>query len=307
MAKKINRRTFIKKSTAIGVGSLIGTAIIPGLEAKAKNPIDISIVTGKNYFENTIKAVDELGGIKKFVSKKSKVGILINSPFKNPGTIVNPTIPLAVIKMCFDAGVQDVCCIPDVPEGYWDRSPEAEQMQEQIKLVKPAGSHQEVNIPGGKSLKKANVAKGLLDCDVFIDIPIVKDHAGTRFTCTLKNLMGACPYSTNRFFHFGSNAKKAYDDVEFLSQCIADLNLVKKPSLCVVDATAFITTNGPFGPGDMKKLHKVVAGTNNVLVDSYCSTLLGLKPEDVVMIKKAHEHGLGSMDLKKAVIKEIAG
>jgi uncharacterized protein (DUF362 family) len=106
-----------------------------------------------------------------------------------------------------------------------------------------------VPVPQGKSLKKADIAKGLLDCDVLINVPIAKDHNGVRFTGTLKNMMGATSRSTNQFFHSGSGAAGFYDDVEFLSQCIVDVNSLRKPDLCIVDATQMITTNGPQGPG----------------------------------------------------------
>lgn len=304
MAKKMDRRSFIKNSTAVGVGTLIGSSAFFDLRA-ASTAVDISVVKGRDYFKNTIKAVEQLGGMKKFVPRNAKVALLINSSFKHPGSIVNPTVGLAVVKMCFAAGAKEICCIPGPSQSYWHKSPLAQKFKDEIEALKPAGRHVDVEIRGGKSLKKAEVAKGLLECDVFIDVPIVKDHEGTRFTCTLKNLMGACPYSTNRFFHYGSGAKRGYDDIDFLSQCIADLNLIKKPHLCVVDATEFITANGPSGPGPMKKAQQVVAGTDRVLVDTYCSAFLGLEAKNVAMIAKAHAHGLGSMDLKKAKIKEI--
>lgn len=42
----------------------------------------------------------------------------------------------------------------------------------------------------------------------------------------------------------------------------------------VADVTEFITTNGPSGPGDLKKLDKVVAGTDRVAVDAFCCRYL---------------------------------
>jgi uncharacterized protein (DUF362 family) len=92
--------------------------------------------------------------------------------------------------------------------------------------------------------------------------------------------------------------------IEHLDQSIADLNTVVKPALNVVDATEFITTNGPFGPGEIIKPKKVVAGVDRVAIDSYCASLWGLKAGDIIQIRKAQEHGLGQFDLKKAKIKE---
>jgi len=308
MGNKISRRTFLKTGTAFGVGSVIGGSVIPDLAAVVENPrevTDLAIVNGENYFENTMKAVRMLGGIGRFNVKGAKVAVLVNSSFSNPGTIVNPDIAIAVIKMCFDAGAREVTGIPNTGERYWNRSSLAEKYGKELEELRSAGPYIKVKIPGGTALKEAEVAKGLLDCDVFINIPIAKNHAGTHYTGVLKNMMGACPYSTNSYFHMGKDGKaaKAYEDVDFLSQCIADLNLLRKPDLCVVDATEFITTNGPFGPGKLKKLHNIVAGTDRVLVDAYCCTFLGLEAKNVAMITMARQHQLGSTDVDAAKIK----
>ena len=54
--------------------------------------------------------------------------------------------------------------------------------------------------------------------------------------------------------HAGSGAKSEYGDVPFLAQCVADMNTLRKPHLCVADATEFFLTSGPAGPGELRKL-----------------------------------------------------
>ena len=95
------------------------------------------------------------------------------------------------------------------------------------------------------------------------------------------------------------------DDLEYLDECIADLNSIFPPHLCIVDATLFIITNGPFGPGELFTPHKVIAGTDRVAIDAYCCSLWGLDPEEIVAIDRAHKHGIGEHDLRKVKIKEI--
>jgi uncharacterized protein (DUF362 family) len=310
MKRNISRREFIKQSVSAGIVAAAGSALLPSplfgnyLESK----IDISVVNGTNYFENAIKAVEVFGGMSKFVPKGSKVGLLINSPWDKPGTYTNPDIALAVLKMCLDAGAKEIYSIEDASKNYWKRSKLYKDFEKEIDGIKSGDSKKIVKIPKAKALKDAEISKALLECDVFINIPIVKQHQGTNFTGNTKNMMGACSGPTNRFFHKGSGKSSLfgfYDDVEFLSQCIADVNLVRQPNICVVDATEFVTSNGPQGPGELKKAHKVVAGTNAISVDAYCSTLLGLNPQDVLMIQYAHDHGLGEIDIKKLSIKEI--
>ena len=72
----------------------------------------------------------------------------------------------------------------------------------------------------------------------------------------------------------------------------------------MVDATEFIVSNGPFGPGQLFSPHRVVAGTDRVAIDGYCAALWGLKPGDIVQIKRGGEQGLGQIDPDKAFIKE---
>jgi len=108
---------------------------------------------------------------------------------------------------------------------------------------------------------------------------------------------------SNRTFH-RDGWETDIDAIGHLDQCIADLNTVISPDLCVVDATEFITTNGPFGPGELTRPGKVVAGTDRVAIDAYCCTLWGLEGKDIIHIRKAHEHGLGEIDLTKLCIEE---
>jgi uncharacterized protein (DUF362 family) len=309
MKKNIDRREFMKQSIAAGIVAAAGSASLPSalLGNFLPSGIDISVVNGTNFFESTLKAVKMLGGMSKFLSKGSKVGLLINSPWDKPGTHTNPDVALAVLNMCIDAGAKEIYSIEDASTSYWKRSKLYEKFEKEVDRIQPGKSKTTMKIPGGKSLKEAEISKTLLECDVLINIPIVKQHQGTNFTANLKNMMGACSGSTNRFFHKGSGKSGLfgyYDDIEFLSQCIADVNLVRQPNICIVDATEFVMTNGPAGPGELRKAHKVVAGTNCVSVDAYCSTLLGLIPQDVLMVQYAHDHGLGEIDMKKMSIQE---
>ena len=313
MNHKIDRRSFIKKSAAIGMSSLIGSNVITRLSSFAsENPkIDIAAVKGEDYFNNTIKAIDLLGGINNFASKDSKVGLLVNSPWKNPGTYTDPEIVLAVIKMCYQAGAKEIISLENATNGYWNRTELSKKFSEELKGLKSAGkSYIKFEIPKGKNLKEAHIEKALLECDVFINIPKIKDHAGTKFTGCLKNMMGATAYQpTNHFIHFGNTGKNwqdgGYKNVEWLSQSISDLALVRTPDLCIADATEIVLTNGPDGPGKLAKPLYIVAGKNPVTVDAYCTKFVNLTGKEVILIKNAAEHGLGEMEISKLKIREI--
>lgn len=314
MSNKISRRSFIKQGTAFGVGSLVAGNIVSGMGKPAgkggKSGVDISAVQGENYFENTIKAVEQLGGIGKFVPKNSKVAILANPQRNNPGAYSKPEVLKAAIQLCKKAGAKEISCVSLLPEDKcWVPTGLKKVVDdEKIKLVVIDRKNEDLfkilPISKGKSLKEAHIMKEFFNYDVFIDLPICKDHAGNKFTGTLKNLMGLNSQKSNRTFH-KPNWTTDIDDIRHLDQCIADLNTVLKPNLCIVDATEFITTNGPFGPGKLIKPQKVVAGTDRVGIDSYCCTLWGLEAKNIFTIVAAYEHGLGEMNLNKLKIKEL--
>ena len=95
MDKKISRRQFIEKSAKAGVTAAIGGAALSNMvdgslnSVNAQDVIDISVVNGANFLENTKRAVDILGGMGKFVPRGSRVAILPNVQRAHPGTFTN--------------------------------------------------------------------------------------------------------------------------------------------------------------------------------------------------------------------------
>ena len=314
MTKKIGRREFVKKSAKIGVSAALGSSSIfrlvdGSVHSSAGEKISIAVATGKNYFKNAVKAVELLGGMETFIQKKSKVAILVNTQSRNPGSYTKPLLLRAAISMCKKAGAGEINCVSLLSSKNWRETGLTQVVEEEGVNLKLIDRENEalftaVPIPKGKALKEARVMKEFFKNDVFINMPITKDHAGNKFTGTMKNLMGLNSRKNNRSFH-KEGWRTNRSSIEYLDQCIADLNLVIKPTLNIVDATEFITTNGPFGPGNITKPQKVVAGVDRVAIDAYCTTLWGMKPEDIIMINKGYEHKLGEINLAKVKIKEV--
>lgn len=314
MGEKIGRRDFFKKSARFGFSAAFGGAFISHLMGNSSDTfagegIDIAVVTGNDFFKNTGKAIDLIGGIKRFVPKNSKVGLLANVQSRYPGTYTKSEIVKAVIRLCKEAGAKEINCLSLLPRKNW----EAVGLD---KVIEEEGAHlvlvdrndeslfSTVPISNAKALKEARIMKEFYSNDVFIDMPITKDHAGNKFTGTMKNLMGLNSRKSNRSFH-KEGWKTDINAIKHLDQCIADLNTVIQPNLCVVDATELITTNGPFGPGELIKPHKIIAGTDRVAIDAYCTILLDMEPKDIIMINEGYKHKLGEIDLTKVRIKEI--
>lgn len=313
MAKKIGRRDFIKKSAKIGISTALGGSVLYQVIGHSGcapgEKVDMAVVAGSDYSENTIKAVELLGGMEKFVPRNSKVAILPNTQSRHPGTYTKPEIVRAVIEMCKEAGAEEVNCLSWLTRKHWESTRLAQAVEEagaNLKLIDSADESlfKSISIPNGRELKEAQIMKEFYNNDVFINMPITKDHAGNKFTGTMKNLMGLNYRVNNRAFH-KEDWRTNESSIEFLDQCIADLNTIVEPTLCIVDATEFITTNGPFGPGNLIKPQKIVAGVDRVAIDVYCTALWELEVKDIVMINRGYEHKLGEIDLDKVKIKEI--
>jgi len=313
MAHPIGRREFISRSAKLGVSAVLGERLLAGLAggpgaAWAAPVADVAVVSGGDLAAATAKAVELVGGMGSFVPKKAKVVLMPNVQSKNPGTFTKPEILRAVIRMCRSAGAAEVACLSYLGQANWDGTGLAQVIKEEgavLKLIpRDDANFKPTPVPNGAALKEAMVMNEFRAYDVFINMPITKDHAGTRFTGTLKNLMGLNAPSNNRGQFHKPNWQTDPAAIEHLETCIVDLNTVIAPALNIVDATEIIRTNGPMGPGELIKPGKVIAGADRVAVDAYCATVLGLKGEEVIQIRKAWERKLGEMDLKKVKVVE---
>lgn len=314
MTKILERREFIKKSFAAGasatLGSLLWPRILSGISrVSAGASIDLGVAVGEDPLRSTTVAVELVGGIDRFIPKNSRVALLPNVQSSHPGTYTNPALVQAAIRLCHKAGAKEISLLSWQAMKNWESTGLARVAAEEkadLKLFdRDEANFKPAQVPAGKALQEARILSALYDYDVFIDMPVTKDHAGNKFTGTMKNLMGLNSPVSNRTFH-KANWQTDLSAIEFLDQCIADLNTVIQPTLCLVDATEFIITNGPFGPGEILRPKKVVAGVDRVAIDAYCASLWGLKPEDIFAIKRGHEHGLGEIRLQNVNVKEVA-
>jgi uncharacterized protein (DUF362 family) len=312
MAKKMQRRTFLSQAVLAGVSASFVPGALAGLKlGKARETpeiADVAVVTGADAGAMTAKAVELVGGMGRFVTRGAKVALLPNVQSKNPGTFTKPEILRSVVRMCREAGAKEITCLSLLTPQHWAGAGLDKIVQEEgigLKIVAddPA-NFRTVKVEGGAALEDLSVVKDLFDHDLFISLPITKDHAGNRFTGTLKNLMGLNSRTHNRAKFHKPNWQTDPEAIAHLDTCIVDLNLPLKPALNIVDATEIIRTNGPMGPGELIKPGKIVAGVDRVAVDAYCAGILGLKAADIISIRLAGERKLGRIDLAQVKVRE---
>jgi uncharacterized protein (DUF362 family) len=102
----------------------------------------------------------------------------------------------------------------------------------------------------------------------------------------------------------GGNRSDVHRDMH---QRIADLNLVIRPKLTVIDATRILLRNGPSGGNldDVKVLDTLIASADPVAADAYATTLFGMKPEELGSNVAGAKLGLGRMDLDKVKLVNV--
>lgn len=300
----MDRRSFVKQTfgASIAAGTILGSGSLARLFASPL-PYDLVAVKGGEPDVMFDRAIEQLGGMQAFVKKGNKVVVKPNigwdvGPERAGNT--NPRLVARIIEHCYDAGAKEVYVFDHTCEDprrtYKNSGIEGAAKDAGAKIA-PAYSdsyYQAVTVSGGKIMKDALVHELILGSDVFINVPILKDHGSTRVTASMKNLMGVV--WDRRFWHKND-----------LHQCIADFAGYRKPDLNVVDAYLVMKQNGPRGvsTNDVLTMKTQLVSADMVAIDAAATKLLGLAPDDIDYITMAAAQGVGRKDLDRLNIKRI--
>jgi uncharacterized protein (DUF362 family) len=260
---------------------------------------DLVVAKGGSPESNTKAAIDALGGLARFVKKGDKIAVKPNPVAANPPEIAsttNPEVVEAVVKMCFESGASDVVVLSHDSLRCFERNgimDAASRAGARVVAALSRDLYGPVQVLRGRVLRRVEIIRDVLDSDIFINIPIAKNHAAAELTLSMKNLMGI-------------NWDRGYFHRNGLHQAIADLSTVVRPDLVIMDANRILLTNGPSGPGQTRDDKTVIAGTDQVAVDAYSAGLFNRAPEQIDHIRYASELGVGEMRLDGLNIKEIA-
>lgn len=264
----------------------------------AKEEYDLAVISGEPAAA-TKKALETLGGISRFVKKGHRVILKPNMSFaRTPdfGATTHPLVVATVAEACIRAGANRVVIL-DHTLHRAELCLERTGIREACKSI--SGAHviafqerkffKEIKIPQGKVLDRVEVIQEVLESDLLINLPVAKSHSATGVSLGIKGLMGLI--WDRESFHSRLN----------INQALGDLATVIKPQLTILDATRALTSGGPGGPGEVKKLNLIIAGTDPVAVDSYGVTIApwygqNFKGRQVEHLLIAHQRGLGKID-----------
>jgi uncharacterized protein (DUF362 family) len=306
MNGKSNRRDFLKlmgyfsAQAAFGSGlkAFSSTALNSYDERKA---VTMAVAHGPSPKKTTIAAINALGGIKKFISKGDIVLVKPNISWdRRPeqAANTNPEVVATVVELCLDAGAKRVKVVDNSindARRCYKRSGIADAASNAGATVEYPDERKfiDMNIKG-EVLKSWPVYRDAVESDKVINVPIAKHHNLSRLTMGMKNWIGMVGGRRNRLH-------------QQIHESITDLSFFFKPTLTILDASRILTENGPQGGSlsYVKKIDTIIAGTDQVAIDSFGATLFGLKGEDIGYIRLANKRGLGQMDLQKANILQL--
>jgi len=302
----ITRRDFIKSS--VGTAFILslsnfGLAEVFGQSGEGERLPDLAVVSNGTPALMTRKAMELLGGMKKFVSKGDIVVVKPNIGWdRNPeqAANTNPEVVAEVVKMCLECGAKKVKVFDRTcnnPSRCYENSgikKAASEAGAEVSYVVDTGFSM-MKFPQGEVLKKWYMYKPAIEADVLINVPIAKHHGLPKLTLGMKNLMGI----------MGGDRGQIHWNID---DNLADLANFVRPELTILDAYRILVRNGPQG-GSLKDVIEkkiLIAGKNIATVDAYGATLFDMKPIDLGYVVKANKFGLGEIDLNKVNIKKVA-
>ncbi len=130
------------------------------------------------------------------------------------------------------------------------------------------------------------ISKPVLEADIIINLPKLKTHTLTLFTCAIKNMFGVIPG-----FRKGELHKLFPGPVEFAEMLVHLYKLVT-PSFTIVDAIQAMEGNGP-SSGSPHDLGLILAGDDAVAIDSIAAGIIGFPEGAIDTTRIAAGMGLG--------------
>jgi len=135
----------------------------------------------------------------------------------------------------------------------------------------------------GESLIKGwGLSKTLLEADVFITLPVLKTHATTVFTGSLKNQFGCYPQHNRILLH------------PKLDRVLVLINQLLKPKIVIMDGIIAMEGRGPIN-GKPRRFDVVLGSTDPVALDATAMRLVGLDPYTSGHIVLASQGGVGQI------------
>lgn len=148
-----------------------------------------------------------------------------------------------------------------------------------------------VETPENRVLKTINVPWVLHETKL-ITVPVMKTHAKTGITGSIKNQWGCLP-------------KMRHEYHLVLDDALGDLNYVIRPALAVMDATVGLEGNGPKS-GWPRIADRILCSRDPVALDTVQATVMGIDPKTIHHLDVCAQRGIGTNDLDQIEVRQPA-
>jgi uncharacterized protein (DUF362 family)/Pyruvate/2-oxoacid:ferredoxin oxidoreductase delta subunit len=268
----------------------------------------VSLVRCKTYESGALegaihKALDLIGGIKRFVAPGARVLLKPNllcarSPEKCVTT--HPAVVQVVAKMVLDAGGKPF--IGDSPgietfKRVAAKSGMAKVARELgielIELTNPVL----VAPPPGAAFRKLEIASEALKADVVINLPKLKTHCQMMFTLGVKNIFGTVVAQRKAEWHCTAGIKR-----NTFASLLLDIYSLVKPAVTILDGVWGMEGHGPSN-GSPKKINLIATATDAVALDISVCKLLGGSLSLFPIFQEARSRKIGETDIARIMFK----
>jgi uncharacterized protein (DUF362 family) len=256
----------------------------------------VALVKGPREHETVYKAFDLLGSLKDVVAEASRVLIKVNFisvRTYETGVTTDPLVVEAIIRRMRELSDEVFVVESDASMTDADKACKATGMlkvceDNQVKFINLRKEKDRVTlkIPDAETLKEITVPKIVVDSAI-ISAAKLKTHSETGVSLGMKNMFGLLPDKLKFKYHLKN-----------ISKVVVDINTVLKSRLTVIDG--FYALEGP-GPtnGTPVKMDLIIAGKDPVATDATGCRVMGINPEEIYHIRRAHEKSLGEIDEAK--------
>jgi len=298
----MDRREFLKIIGTAAAASAFGLHGVERVFAAEALP-DLVAVRNGEPAALVDAALAALGGMGRFVTKGQTVVVKPNMGWAvspENGANTNPATIKRIVEHCLNAGAKKVYVFDNSCDS-WRMSYSTSGIEKAARdagaEVVPAnveGLYHKVELKGAVTLRNVKVHELILESDVFINVPVLKNHGGAGMTAALKNYMGLV--WDRGYFHLNN-----------LDACIAEASLVRKADLTILDMYRVMKSGGPRGnpSSNMAMLKTIAASTDPVAIDASAAKTLGFEPSKFGYISRAAKLGLGTDKLENLDIKRI--
>ena len=367
MKRKIDRRDFIQGVGAALAGLYVCPSKIRGTSTAPTAPVAVARCPayGPEVLSTLTRMFDQLGGLERLVKGRT-VAVKLNLT-GSPEVLlqglplgitywVHPEVVGATVHLLGKAGARRIRLLesptmsPDTSleeflrEAKWrpqDFTSAASGVEfENTNYPRPSNKYARLWVPGGGLLFKAyDVNSSYEDCDVFVSLAKLKEHATAGVTLSMKNSFGLPPCTIygdgagqdepskvskgpRQMLHTGYRQppKSAPPEIDPHSprdpgyrvpRITADLVAARAIHLAIIDGIE--TMAGGEGPwvkrGRPVRPGLLIAGTNCVTTDAVATALMGFNPvadrgaapfeECDSTLRLAEELGIGTRDLNR--------